>query len=453
MQVKTFKAVDMPEALQMVKNEFGQDAMILSSRRQRRKGLLWRFSKQYVEVTAARDSNPRIDVDPHPGHRNDEPNTMDVFQKSMLAPIARELKDLRARVETLTAREKAEACIPTSAAQEVRKPARLNPYAESVKQESTRMPEKEKPAIETASRQLPNSEVEELKKVLLRSIDKKGGSENDKRVRQNEKQATGAGTELVAALAGDLLENGVEESVITQLMTPVAEAAARGENLDRLRELLKNTVAERINCAGLSRLKKNSTLVMAFVGPTGVGKTTSIAKLAALAFKQGVSAAVITIDTFRIGAVAQLQTYSEIMDMPMEIASTPEELKKAISLHSDKQLVFIDTAGRNPHDRIKIQELKEFMEVVPSIEIHLCLSATTRDRELVHTVSRFGELPVSRILFTKLDESMTFGCIVNTHLRTKLPLSYLTNGQRVPEDIETTTPQRVANLVVREINA
>ena len=102
-------------------------------------------------------------------------------------------------------------------------------------------------------------------------------------------------------------------------------------------------------------------------------------------------------------------------------------------------------------DLNRYKEMKAFLEVDPAIEIHLCLSATTRDRELTQAVTRFGVLPVSRMLFTKLDESMSFGCIVNTHLRNKLPLSYFTTGQRVPEDIETATPQRVANLVVREM--
>jgi flagellar biosynthesis protein FlhF len=95
--------------------------------------------------------------------------------------------------------------------------------------------------------------------------------------------------------------------------------------------------------------------------------------------------------------------------------------------------------------------MKAFLEVHPDIETHLCLSATTRDRELAQTVGRFSELPVSRLLFTKLDESMSYGCIVNTHLRHKLPLSYFTTGQKVPEDIETASPKRVADLVVREM--
>jgi len=245
----------------------------------------------------------------------------------------------------------------------------------------------------------------------------------------------------------------VDEELVTQLLTPVKIAAGRGESLDRLRVRLNKAVADGVSCSGSFKLKKNASRILALVGPTGVGKTTTIAKLAALAYKQGVSVALITIDTFRIGAVAQLQTYSGIMNLPMEIAATPAELAEAIDAHADKQLVFIDTAGRNPRDRTRIQEMKAFLDVHPDIETHLCLSATTRDKELTQAVTRFGVLPISRLLFTKLDESMSFGCIVNTHLRNKLPLSYFTTGQRVPEDIETATPQRVANLVVREMKS
>jgi len=261
------------------------------------------------------------------------------------------------------------------------------------------------------------------------------------------------GTQAVSALAEELRARGVEESAISQLLIPVTEAAARGETPDRLRDRLKQTIASEISCSGPFKLAKNSARILAMVGPTGVGKTTTIAKLAALAYKQGVTVALITIDTFRIGAIAQLQTYSGIMDTPMEIASTPAELAQAIAAHADKQLILIDTAGRNPRDQKRIQEMKAFLEVNPAIEIHLCLSATTRDRELAQAVTRFGVLPVSRMLFTKLDESMSFGCIVNTHLKNKLPLSYLTTGQRVPEDIETASSQRVADLVVREMKS
>lgn len=437
MQVKTFKADDMPEALRMVKNEFGADAMILSSRKEQQKGLLGRFHKPYFEVTAAMDPAPRVTLESRPEKEKErsgiEPNTLDVFQKSMLAPMARELKELRAQVATLTREKSAEIRQPA--------PPPLQEY---------RKPERESQIVSPTFRILPGSEADELKKILLRSFDKPGVPEMVNSVRQQALPTGGNGTQAVAALTRELLAEGIEETLVAPLLKPVSDAAARGATAASLRELLKKTVASGINCSGSVKVKKNGPRILALVGPTGVGKTTTIAKLAALAYKQGVPVALITIDTFRVGAIAQLQTYSEIMNIPMEIASTPTELARSIAAHADKKLIFIDTAGRSPRDQKRIQEMKAFLNVNPAIETHLCLSATTRDKDLIQTVKRFSELPVSRMLFTKLDESMSFGCIVNTHLQTKMPLSYFTTGQRVPEDIEAATPQRVAELVVRE---
>jgi flagellar biosynthesis protein FlhF len=432
MQVKTFKAVNMPEALRMVKSEFGPDAMILSSRKERRNGLLGRFYKPYFEVMAALDNSPRVNHEARPELEKSEPNTMEAFQNSMLAPMARELKELRAQMESLKARETGVFRQSPSPPQNYRKPDR-------------EIPEVKK----TAPHELPISEVEELKKVLLRPMERAEVSVKEKSSGQRNDLHSLRGSREVAVLAEELQANGVEQAVISHLMIPVSKAAAQGETVDQLRERLNKLLAACIRCSGQAMEVKNSAHILALVGPTGVGKTTTIAKLAALAYKQGIPVALITIDTFRIGAVAQLQTYSEIMDIPMEIAATPAALAEAIAAHADKKLIFIDTAGRNHQDPNKILEMKAFLEVNPAIETHLCLSATTRDRELIQAVTRFGALPISRVLFTKLDESMSYGCIVNTHLRNKLPLSYFTTGQRVPEDIEIATSQKVAELVLR----
>jgi flagellar biosynthesis protein FlhF len=284
--------------------------------------------------------------------------------------------------------------------------------------------------------------VEELKQVLLRSM----GTKPAERVIPPEQ----VGNRMLETLTAELQASGVGEQEIRTLMAPVTAAAARGEGERRLRELLKESITASIQCALSLNLKKGEARIVAMVGPTGVGKTTTIAKLAARAYKHGVKVALITIDTFRIGAVAQLETYSGIMGLPLEVASTPAELAEALAAHADKQLIFIDTAGRSPRDREKLQELKSFLNMNPAIEVHLCLAATTRDNELARTVARFGVLPVSRLLFTKLDESESFGSIVNVHLRDKVPLSYFTTGQKVPEDIEAATAGKVAELLIGE---
>jgi flagellar biosynthesis protein FlhF len=198
-------------------------------------------------------------------------------------------------------------------------------------------------------------------------------------------------------------------------------------------------------------MKKNGPKIIALVGPTGVGKTTTTAKLAAMyAMHKGAKVALVTTDNFRVGAFEQLKTYSKIMGVPLEIAVTSQELANATETHSDKDLIIIDTAGRSPKDHGRLDELKALLDSGLDIEMHLCLSATTRDKELSDAIANFSILPISSLLFTKLDEAENLGSIVNTHHRSKLPLSYFTNGQMVPEDIVVATPRKLANLVMRE---
>jgi len=168
------------------------------------------------------------------------------------------------------------------------------------------------------------------------------------------------------------------------------------------------------------------------------------------ALNRGASVAMVTTDNFRVGAVEQLKTYAKIMDLPLEVAATPAELAKVLARHADKDLILIDTTGRSHKDAERLEDLKGFLECHPGIETYLCMSATTRARELDEIVATFGGLPITKFLFTKLDESESYGCIVNTHLKHKLPISYLTTGQKVPEDIEVASSKKIASLVVKE---
>jgi flagellar biosynthesis protein FlhF len=137
------------------------------------------------------------------------------------------------------------------------------------------------------------------------------------------------------------------------------------------------------------------------------------------------------------------------MDLPLDVVSTGEEMQAALAKHADKDLVIIDTAGRSPKDQEKLAELNKIFTADASIEVHLCLSSTTKDQELMDIVKRFSMLPISRLLFTKLDETESLGCIVNTHIATGMPLSYFTNGQMVPEDISMASARKLANLVLK----
>ncbi len=218
---------------------------------------------------------------------------------------------------------------------------------------------------------------------------------------------------------------------------------------DSYRDLLRTRVMEAVEVAAPYL---QGTKIWAFIGPTGVGKTTTLAKLAAhFNLRMTKRITLITIDTYRIGAIEQLKTYARILGLPLEVAISREELKEIIEKNRRQDLLLIDTAGRNPHDPAVLEELKEFLTVHPAIENHLVLSATMKDRDLAQMVYRFSTLPIKSYIITKIDETEEYVPIFNQLLRYKKPLSYITNGQRVPEDIELATKGRVANLILNQI--
>ncbi len=197
----------------------------------------------------------------------------------------------------------------------------------------------------------------------------------------------------------------------------------------------------------------NGPRIWSFVGPTGIGKTTTLVKLAAqFRLKITDRITLITTDTYRIGAVDQLRQYAHILRLPLEVAFHPEELKQIIERNRRQDLLLIDTAGRNPQLPKSMEDLKDFITVHPKIENHLLLSATTKDSDLEGIVNRFRLIPITSYLFTKIDETTQYIPLFNQLVRYKRPLSYLTNGQSVPEDIEQATPLRVANMVVSAIS-
>jgi flagellar biosynthesis protein FlhF len=436
MLVKTFQAEEMSEALKMVKAEMGQDAMILSSKKEQRKGIRGLFSKPYYEVTAALDPRPPVRANPYKEKEERELSTKDEFQNSMLLPLARELRELKERVEAMSRRDVAATA--------------------TFVDQSARSPEVREQAPSVGREQL-----DEIRAMLLNAVAAKdkqeprlvqfpqlSGDEKPVKILAERASVTKGEFEL---LADELRSNDVGEEGVTALLEAIRPAAEDGADLYELREHLAEAFAGVIKCAGPLRLKKNTPRVVAIVGPTGVGKTTTIAKLAAqYALTKGAKVALVTTDNFRVGAIEQLKTYAKIMDLTLDVAGTSKDLGKVLAMHADKDLVLIDTAGRSHKDREKLEELKLFLEDHTTVETYLCIAATTREREMNETIENFGILPVSRLLFTKLDESGSFGSLVNVHLRHRYPFSYLTNGQRVPEDIEVATGRKLASLILKD---
>lgn len=247
----------------------------------------------------------------------------------------------------------------------------------------------------------------------------------------------------------NLLENEVDEDIAREVIDRALYKIDQScwKNATALKNGVAGVISEYINIADQEVYAGQQRL--ALIGPTGVGKTTTIAKLAAItSVLKEKSVALITIDTFRVGAVDQLKTYAEIISVPLEVAHTPKELKSLLARHSDKDLVLIDTAGRSPYNKLQIAEMKGFLDACPDVSICLVLSVATNHGELNEIISRFGKFSIDRLVFTKLDETRRYGNIINVANGLKKDLAYVTTGQNVPDDIEIPVPANLANLIL-----
>lgn len=185
--------------------------------------------------------------------------------------------------------------------------------------------------------------------------------------------------------------------------------------------------------------------VVAFIGPTGVGKTTTLAKIAAdFTLAKGKRVGLVTADTYRIAAVEQLKTYAEILNLPVTVAYSPADMQAAVEVHRDKDLVLIDTAGRSHRNRQQFDELRQLLAAVEADEIYLVLSVNTGRAACQEILEHYTFMKDYRLLFTKLDESPVPGIIFNARLRTGKPISYVTAGQSVPDDLEIANPKKLA---------
>jgi flagellar biosynthesis protein FlhF len=250
-----------------------------------------------------------------------------------------------------------------------------------------------------------------------------------------------------------LLEAALPEEIARSLVRQVNEALS-GDRLNDpsvVRDALREAMARRIPSEPGISLTPGRLRVVAFIGPTGVGKTTTIAKLAAhFKLRRQAAVGLVTLDTYRIAAVEQLRTYAEILDIPLRVALTPGELRRALSELAALDLVLIDTAGRSQRDSMRMNELKTFLEAAQPDEVHLVLSSTSHAGNLESVVGFFQSCRIDKMILTKLDEGLQLGGVLGVLERVGRPVVYLTNGQDVPNDIEDGNALRLARLILSE---
>lgn len=259
--------------------------------------------------------------------------------------------------------------------------------------------------------------------------------------------------ESLQEIADKLLAHDVKEEVVTEILKSIADKLSPEEFNEKakVKEVLAKELEERLNQVAPLQLDANRPKVVGLVGPTGVGKTTTIAKLAAnFNLIEEKDVALITADTYRVAAVDQLKTYSEIIGAPIEVVFTPEELKRAIDKFADKDLILIDTAGRSQKNQMHMSELGALVEKVEIDEKYLVLSITTKFDDVKDIISEFNKIDIDKFILTKLDETESMGVLLNLVEEFDIPLSYATNGQSVPEDIEIIDPKKIIDVFLKE---
>ena len=386
MRVRIFTGQSVQEAMNKVKLELGREAVILHTRRFKTGGMLGLFGNERVEVMAAVDDALL------------ETPAVKAVVAPAIPPVA--------------------AAMPLQQSQESIAPVSvpLTPVK----------------AAEPEWKQ----ELAEMRSLLERAL-------------HESKQ----GADAIASAA-------VEKLLEADVLQPVAESLVRQDPIlyqwkgtltepaftERLERLVEQGLGK---VAGVA-LNGSAPHVVALLGPTGVGKTTTIAKLAAyFSLQKGIRVSLITADTYRISAVEQLKTYAEIMGLQLEIVYAPQELAKALAKCKGSQLVLLDTAGRSPKNQEQLEELQLLLSQVPQAEKHLVLSLTTCNRDALEIAKRFSVCAPDKVLFTKLDEASRCGVILNVLQQFPMKLSYVTNGQNVPDDLQIVSPAWLAKELLR----
>lgn len=507
MQIKSFKAPTLKEAMANVKSELGVDAVILHTNKIKKGGILGFHAKEIVEVIAAvedepvvKEQKPAMDTgaaseavlqaaaaarasrnsapEPEPQPIQPQPTgnftprnmvsqyqtagTIEAISHAMaqntpsptfgevLASVNRAQEqagqpvvneeaasvapavDMNPGVEQTVVKE--EPAEPVSVAEEKLVSAESDAEqltsekeVETASEDATDLDVKEQEILDL------QNQLEEMKSMLVemsRNKDESGGIPNLQRAMEAQ------------GISQHVLEDMISKLNGTEILAP--------QNSIKALKALEKYVRKAIRIANGITLYSDKPKIVALIGPTGVGKTTTLAKIAAkFVLEEGAKVALITADTYRISAVEQLKTYSDILGLPLEIVYNPQALQEAIEKHRDKQLILLDTAGRSQYNAYQMKELSELLNIDADIEKHLVMSATTKTSDGLELLDNFSLCKPDRVIFTKVDETKTHGIILNILHRRKAALSYLTNGQSVPDDIEPASIEKLAELLLR----
>lgn len=417
MKIKKYLVKNLDDAISRIKKDLGPNAYILSQKKVVKKGALNLANMEMVEVTAAVDDTK---------HKQDNISASLLNKKyNYVNPPKDDTELLMERARKVREAHEARSSRDSSAG---RSPTALD--LSGIKNE-----------LQPLTR-----EVAELKKLLRKSTAELEGFAEYKEFKG-----------IFMELFMDLVESGVERKLAGRLINTL-QYQMDTDNIsdqDMIRKKLFNILTTSISVPAPLRLEAGKRKIVVMVGPTGSGKTTSIAKLSSY-FKlmEAKKTALLSIDSYRIGAEAHLRTYAEILDIPFYAIYNERDLRFRIDKLKDFDLIFVDTTGRSPNDKKGLLIMEKHLSGIPpeEREVFLTISASTRSQDLFLVYEKYSIFNPDKFIFTKIDETFSLGNLFNLKMKTDIPTAYFTTGQRVPEDIEIAYPRKFARRVFLDYN-
>ena len=478
MIINKFQGKTKEEAIAKAKEDFGPNAVIMNMREVKPKGIFRAFKNSLYEVTAAVDEreNYMNAISSIVNQQKKTENNIDLAADEKIEiprPVRSENDSLSksfAKSFTMTQSQPSVQPKPTLASQQTaslqtsfeqkvmgQSSSALKPQTtlQSHSAQTTQSPfvhaeEKKIASVQDGKKEDVNVQMQKKLDDLSDILEQKLTNIADEITQ--EKQQSAEELNLIRMLYSILLKNEVHEKYVNQIMDEVEKVIRPGNSVDTI---LSNVYQKLILKFGQPRtidVSGRKPNVIFFIGPTGVGKTTTIAKIASkYKVESNPKIAFITADTYRIAATEQLRVYANILDAPMSIVYSYEDLNEEVERYSDYDLIFVDTAGfshKNEKQREDTKELLAGLSEEYKREVYLVLSATTKYRDLLDIVDVYHEISDYKLIFTKLDETSSYGNLLNIRLYADAELSYVTNGQNVPDDIEVFDTQKIVKQLL-----
>ncbi|MBD5544339.1 MAG: flagellar biosynthesis protein FlhF [Lachnospiraceae bacterium] len=404
MIIKKFLGKTEEEAVENAKKELGNGIVIMNVKNVKKKGFFALFQREKVEVTVA-------------------------------------LEEEGEKPKAQPAKQPKQEEVPIPAA--VIKPAEA---AAPSKDESAVIEEKLDSLQSLLEKQLLNTVFMEEKEKKEKEEEKKEKEEEENNREETEMDR------FLKLLYNTMIENEVDEIYANQIIDDFGKIQSSNQTIDFvLSNIYQKMILRFGESKGIEPPDKKPKLVF-FIGPTGVGKTTTIAKIASkFQVEKEKKVALLTADTYRIAAAEQLRTYANILEAPFRIIYSEEEIKTACEEFSGYDYILVDTAGHSHQNeglRENMKKLLDSMGDQVEKEVYLVLSATTKYKDLLNIADTYSKITDYKIIFTKLDETETFGNLLNLKLHTGVELSYVTCGQNVPDDIADFNPQKTVKQLL-----